>query len=565
MGSINELKEYVMPGNVYKNTRANSLLVKKYFPLIYESIKDDYKTKLYMLLHDIKKVPKCVNINCNNDVKLENIGTGFRKFCCKKCLGEHQHLDKDFSKKISNTKKSKTKQVFLKSYNIEGNFDRNYVVLKNYCKHGDVNVYRTVFNKLLNISNCLCENCNDEFISSFTPTNENFITEKENLKLLIKDDYYIVEANIKRYYPKIYKCIKAYGTKYNDTIWAEELHMFLYDMQKRPTCIYCNEHEVTTHYYLYFSYNQYCNNLDCRNKAKMITKPHNEIFVFLCNYIDKKEIFLNYKLDNIIVDIYVPSKKLVVEYNSFYWHREEITNNKYYYFNRHQLCKSYGLQLINVWEDDWLFKQDIIKSMLLNKVGINDKIHARKCEIKEISQKEHFDFCEKTHIQGGVYVAVKLGLYRNDELISVMSFGNISSELGKNVKTSENEYELIRFCSRLNTTIIGGASKLFNYFLKTYRPSKVRSFANCDISNGNLYKTLGFKEIGYSDLNYWWVKNSAKHNRYNYVKHKLSEQGVDNNKSENQIMEEGNFFKIWGTGNLNYEYNNVTSLSSGVK
>lgn len=32
------------------------------------------------------------------------------------------------------------------------------------------------------------------------------------------------------------------------------------------------------------------------------------------------------------------------------------------------MCDSIGIQLIHIYEDDWLYKQDIIKSMILNKL-----------------------------------------------------------------------------------------------------------------------------------------------------------------------------------------------------
>jgi hypothetical protein len=151
MSNIEKLKEYVMPNGIYKNTRANSVLIKKYFTDIYETIKDDYKIKLYMLLHDIDEIPKCKNEMCVNKVKLENIGAGFRQFCCNKCIAEFQKTDKDFGNKISNTKQKKSKSYFIEKYpDINFTYDKsnkNYCKILNYCKHGDIRIYNNSYKK----------------------------------------------------------------------------------------------------------------------------------------------------------------------------------------------------------------------------------------------------------------------------------------------------------------------------------------------------------------------------------------------------------------------------------
>lgn len=132
-----------------------------------------------------------------------------------------------------------------------------------------------------------------------------------------------------------------------------------------------------------------------------------------------------------------------------------------------------------------------------------------------------------------------------------MTFGKKRKILGQNSR--EGEYELLRFCNKLNTNVLGGASKLFKHFIKEYNPTEIISYANCDISDGNLYNILGFKEVSHTGINYWWVKDKRYH-RSNFMKHKLVKEGFDSNKTEKQIMEDRGFNKIYGTGNLKYKY-----------
>jgi hypothetical protein len=123
-----------------------------------------------------------------------------------------------------------------------------------------------------------------------------------------------------------------------------------------------------------------------------------------------------------------------------------------------------------------------------------------------------------------------------------MAFSKRKKILGQ----KSNEYELLRFCSKLNNYIIGGVFKLFKYFINNYKPSKIISYVNCDINDGALYKIIGFNEIGHSGINYWWTDGNMKYHRNNFMKHK----------TEGEIMKEHRYYKIYGSGNLKYEWNN---------
>jgi len=133
-----------------------------------------------------------------------------------------------------------------------------------------------------------------------------------------------------------------------------------------------------------------------------------------------------------------------------------------------------------------------------------------------------------------------------------MTFGNLRKSLGQ--KSKKNHYELLRFCSQINTTVVGGASKLFTYFLKNYEPESVISYADRCWSNGNLYRRLGFKEVSITKPNYYYVIGQVRKNRFNYRKDKLVKMGHDKNKSESLIMEELGYHKIYDSGNLKYEW-----------
>jgi hypothetical protein len=252
------------------------------------------------------------------------------------------------------------------------------------------------------------------------------------------------------------------------------------------------------------------------------------------------------------LDIYLPDLNLAFEYNGVYWHNE-INKEKNYHLNKTELCEQQGIQLIHIYEDDWLYKQDIVKSMILNKLGkIPNKIFARKCEIKEITDNKSVkSFLDENHIQGFIGSKIKIGLFYDNELVSLMTFGDRRVAMGKK-STNIGEFELLRFCNKLNTNVVGGASKLFKYFIKTYNPTEITTYADRSFSQGKLYDTLGFKFVSKTEPNYYYVVDGIRKHRFNYRKDILVKQGFDPNKTEHQIMLERKISRIYDSGNLKF-------------
>ena len=114
-------------------------------------------------------------------------------------------------------------------------------------------------------------------------------------------------------------------------------------------------------------------------------------------------------------------------------------------------------------------------------------------------------------------------------------------------------YELTRFCNKLNTMVLGGASKLLNYFIKTYNPKEIRSYADRRWSNGDLYKTLGFVKIRINKPNYWYINGLKRIHRFNCRKSKLGDMGYTiTNKTEKAIMESIGYLRIYDCGTIQY-------------
>ena len=110
------------------------------------------------------------------------------------------------------------------------------------------------------------------------------------------------------------------------------------------------------------------------------------------------------------------------------------------------------------------------------------------------------------------------------------------------------DWELSRFCCKANCNVIGGASRLFKYFMDTYKPNSVISYSNIAHTRGNLYKMLGFTLHEITPPNYVWCNGHETLSRYQCQKHKLLEQGYKGN-SETEIMHNRGYYRIYDCGN----------------
>jgi hypothetical protein len=253
------------------------------------------------------------------------------------------------------------------------------------------------------------------------------------------------------------------------------------------------------------------------------------------------------------LDIYIPNKNVAIELNGLYWHSEIYKDNNYH-LNKTNECELKNIKLIHVFEDEWLFKKDIVKSRIKNILGLTtNKVYARKTNIKEVSSKESKEFLINNHIQGNINSSVRLGLYLDDKLMSLMTFGNLRKSMGEN--SVDDCYELFRFCNKLETIVIGGADKLLKHFIKKYLPTKIVSYADRRWSQGNLYEKLGFKFIHNSKPSYHYVVGDNREYRFKYRKDILIKEGYDKNKTEHQIMLDRKMYRIYDCGSKRYELN----------
>ena len=251
------------------------------------------------------------------------------------------------------------------------------------------------------------------------------------------------------------------------------------------------------------------------------------------------------------LDIYIPDKQFAIEFDGVFWHNE-LNKPINYHLDKTEECKKKGIRLIHIFEDEWLDKSNIWKSMLNNLLGLNEnRIFARKCKIKEVSMDESKNFLEENHLQGYCHSQIRYGLYYNNKLVSLMTFGKTRHFIGN----STHQFELLRFCNKLNTSVIGAASRLFKYFIKTVKPNNIVSYADKRWSNGNLYEKLRFHKYNESKPNYYYVIGNRRKNRFNFRKSILVKKyNCPQDMSEHEFCKSKGWYRIYDCGCLCYEW-----------
>ena len=138
-----------------------------------------------------------------------------------------------------------------------------------------------------------------------------------------------------------------------------------------------------------------------------------------------------------------------------------------------------------------------------------------------------------------------------------MTFGKKKALSGNN-QVECNEWELNRFCTKLNTQIVGGAEKLLKAFIRDYNPKIITSFACNDISNGNLYKKLGFITDSKINNSYWYIKAGSleRYHRSTFTKNSIIRRGwkdkIDNSWTEIEVMNYHKYLRIYDSGTTKY-------------
>jgi len=411
----------------------------------------------------------------------------------------------------------------------------------------DISEYKSFYSRK-NKLKLKCKKCNHTF-------------EITNVSGLIGDHHYCPSCGFRTHDIRPYQ--ERLDDIHNETIIALEEYVSLKQPIKHK-CTVCGYGEDGS----WISPPQYrLSGRGCPQCSKNISrsKGEKEVEKFIKTFYTG-EIVLNSRtiLDNKQeIDIYIPALNIGIEYCGLYWHNEKHKGKKYHKIKYNQ-AKMQNIRLIQVFEDEWIHKKEIVQDKIKHIMGYNtgERIYARKCIIKEVEPDIKKLFLNNNHIQGNSASSINLGLFYNDILISVMTFSKRRIAMSSKKQMQNNmSYELARFASIKDKVILGGFGKLISYFKKNYSDIATEIITYADLrwsTESNIYEKIGFEKYNETNPNYFYVSRNdgtKKLHRYNFRKQAIKEKFpeiYDANLTEFAMMDKTSYYRIFDAGNLSY-------------
>ena len=257
------------------------------------------------------------------------------------------------------------------------------------------------------------------------------------------------------------------------------------------------------------------------------------------------------------IDVWLPEHSVGIEYHGNHWHAVDYVGNLHWL--KWSLAQAAGIQLIQIFEDEWLLHEDIVKQRILAVIGKLPKTYARKCEIVTLESGQAREFLDDRHLQGfGVGGAYYGGLMYDGRLVAVATFGKRTASATAGAST----WEVLRYASE--GRVVGGFGKLFSAFLKATDADRVVSYCDLRYGTGKLYDATGFVLEGVTEPDYFWLPKGdiVRVPRYKTQKHKLETHPVlsafySPDLSEDQICTAAAWRKIKGVGHQRWVFNRL--------
>lgn len=468
----------------------------------------DHSQMLLCYAKDIHTTPKC---KCGEDVKFDNNKKCFATYCSNKCRFEY-YDETLVNRKITNLEKYGHENVLASEYG------KNKIVKTNMEKYG---------------------------VPSYTQTEEykNSVRGRKNSPESIQK---VRDSHRKSFYESMpirfpdftplfplneYRGVKGYA-------------------QYKWLCKNCNKECIST-----------CDNgmSPVCGHCKPVGSKHELV---IRNYLDGRNVTFLYNWRKLPskkeIDVYIPDKNIGFELCGLYWHSTGCSSyRKNDHINKMEECESVGIRLVTIFDDDMYHKPRIVLNRIKTALGlIKRKIPARKCKVVKVDSKLTKKFLNKYHIQGAIGGSFKYGLEYKGRIVAVMTFNKGRMATGNSNK--EGVFELGRYCTVANFSIIGGAGKLFKHFIKTENPDQIFSYSDNRWNSGNVYEKIGMTYVKDTEPNYWYTKDfKSRLHRVNFQKGKLKNMpSYDPDITEEEIMKREKYFRIWDCGSKLFIWNN---------
>ncbi len=285
----------------------------------------------------------------------------------------------------------------------------------------------------------------------------------------------------------------------------------------------------------------------CRFCSTYITNPHNAILEMIPPGV-AAEINNRTVINPAEIDIWFPGRLVGIEINGEYWHgirpgmtAKELTYQRLRHQHKAELAKLANIKLLQFWTHEIEHKPDLIKSMIWYHLGLANRIAARKCRKRKISNNEARDFFARSHLQGHRDALITYALYDDNDIACALSL------------TTHPTYnwEIMRYAVKPYHHVVGGFSRLLAAFEHEYSPNQIITYADRRISTGGLYRQNGFTDLGATDPNYFYWKRGVRLSRQQAQKKKLRSllgANYQDNLSEVRNMLQAGYTRVFDAG-----------------
>lgn len=251
------------------------------------------------------------------------------------------------------------------------------------------------------------------------------------------------------------------------------------------------------------------------------------------------------------LDIYIPAYNVAVEYNGLHWHSEKYRSSEYH-SNKYQECKEKGITLVQIWEDDWLDRKEIVQNWLASYFGkekLLTKISKEWCidysednlTCKEIDATPANDFLNAVHLKGATTGSHYFGLLDDSHTLIAM--------LAMDVTGVDGEYAITRYAAK--GIIPDGFSILLKSAMETINPVRLVFVSDNAMPEHKMFSKYGFKLDRTHSADYMYTKDKKRIDKthFHHVKvqknpNMLYFEGLD----ENKLAQKNGFIRIWDAG-----------------
>lgn len=245
------------------------------------------------------------------------------------------------------------------------------------------------------------------------------------------------------------------------------------------------------------------------------------------------------------IDVYVPSKKFGIECHGLYWHSElrpdaDVDPRKH--LQKLELANEAGVRLVQIFNDEWREKQDLVKAMLAYRLGsFRERVKTWSTEVVRLSVDEYASFFESTHVSGSTPARVAWGLKDRDG----RTVAALSLRIPRHGKKYHKCAEVARFSTLAGSSVPGGLSKLMSHAKKWAAQNgfkKIISYVDRRYGTGDGWIKSGFSQVGSTAPDYWYTDGFLRYDRFKFR--------AKDSKPERQVALESGVARIWGCGSL---------------